>query len=235
MRFLDDAAPPHDLTYDDVFMVPRHSAVASRYDVDLATSDGTGATLPLVVANMTAIAGKRMAETVARRGGITVIPQDIPIPVVADVVAFVKARHLVFDTPIELRPDQTVAEALGLMPKRSHRAAVVVLDGRPVGVVSEADCAEVDRFAQVQQVMNPSFVRIPADTDPRVAFDALETAHAPLAVAVEGDGTLAGVLTPTGALRATLYQPAVDDRGGLRIAAAVGVNGDVAAKAAELL
>ena len=79
MRFLDDAAPPHDLTYDDVFMVPRQSGVASRYDVDLATSDGTGATLPLVVANMTAIAGKRMAETVARRGGIAVIPQDIPL------------------------------------------------------------------------------------------------------------------------------------------------------------
>ena len=86
MQFLDGATPPHDLTYDDVFMVPRSSSVASRYDVDLATDDGTGTTLPLVVANMTAIAGRRMAETVARRGGITVIPQDIPIPVVADVV-----------------------------------------------------------------------------------------------------------------------------------------------------
>ena len=235
MRFLDDAAPPHDLTYDDVFMVPRHSAVASRYDVDLSTADGTGATLPLVVANMTAIAGKRMAETVARRGGLAVIPQDIPIPVVADVVSFVKSRHHVFDTPIELRPDQTVAEALALMPKRSHRAAVVVDGGRPVGVVSEADCVEVDRFAQVQQVMNPSFVRIADDTDPRAAFDALDAAHAPLAVAVDADGSLAGVLTATGALRATVYQPAVDAGGGLRIAAAIGVNGDVAAKAAELL
>ena len=95
MRFLHDAAPPHDLTYDDVFMVPGRSDIASRYDVDLATSDGTGATLPLVVANMTAIAGKRMAETTARRGGLTVIPQDIPIPVVADVVSWVKQRHLV--------------------------------------------------------------------------------------------------------------------------------------------
>ena len=57
---------------------------------------------------MTAIAGKRMAETTARRGGLTVIPQDIPIPVVADVVRWVKARHLVFDTPIELDPTQTV-------------------------------------------------------------------------------------------------------------------------------
>src|SRR4051794_35083925 len=145
VRFLD-ATPGHDLTYDDVFMVPRHSAVTSRYDVDLATADGTGATLPLVVANMTAIAGKRMAETVARRGGLAVIPQDIPTDVVADVVSFVKSRHLVFDTPIELAPHQTVAEALALIPKRAHRAAVVVDGGRPVGIVSEADCTEVDRF-----------------------------------------------------------------------------------------
>lgn len=235
MRFLNDSTPANDLTYDDVFMVPRHSAIASRYDVDLSTSDGTGATLPLVVANMTAIAGKRMAETIARRGGLTVIPQDIPIPVVAEVIKFVKSRHLVFDTPIELRPDQTVSEALALMPKRSHRAAVVVDDGRPVGVVGEADCAEVDRFAQVRDVMTTGFVRLAADADPREAFDAIDAARAPLAVAVDADGALVGVLTRTGALRATLYAPAVDADGGLRIAAAIGVNGDVAAKAAELI
>ncbi len=235
MQFLHDAAPPHDLTYDDVFMVPRHSAVASRYDVDLATADGTGATLPLVVANMTAIAGKRMAETVARRGGLAVIPQDIPTPVVADVVRFVKSRHLVFDTPIELTRHQTVAEALSLIPKRSHRAAVVVEDGRPIGVVLEADCADVDRFAQVQHVMRRPAVTIEADTDPRDVFNALDVQHADLAVAVDDAGLLLGVLTRTGALRATLYSPAVDERGGLRIAAAVGVNGDVAAKAADLL
>jgi IMP dehydrogenase len=235
VQFIDDTPPQHDLTYDDVFMVPRPSAVASRYDVDLATVDGTGATLPLVVANMTAIAGKRMAETVARRGGLVVIPQDIPTSVVAQVVRYVKSRHLVFDTPIELSPDQTVAEALSLIPKRAHRAAVVVADGRPVGVVSADDCAEVDRFAQVGQIMATPAVTIAASTDPRDAFDALDRAKAPLAVAVDPDGSLVGVLTRTGALRATLYQPAVDAHGGLRVAAAVGVNGDVAAKAAELL
>jgi IMP dehydrogenase len=234
VQFLHDV-PGHDLTYDDVFMVPRHSAVASRYDVDLSTADGTGTTLPLVVANMTAIAGKRMAETVARRGGLTVIPQDIPLPVVADVVSWVKKRHHVFDTPIELRPDQTVAEALSLIPKRAHRAAVVVDDGRPVGVVSESDCVEVDRFAQVASVMNRAVVTVAADTDPREAYDAIERAKAPLAVAVSPSGALVGVLTRLGALRATLYAPARDADGGLRIAAAVGVNGDVAARAAELI
>ncbi|WP_182523415.1 GuaB1 family IMP dehydrogenase-related protein [Nocardioides dongkuii] len=235
MQFLDGATPPYDLTYDDVYMVPRHSAVASRYDVDLATSDGTGATLPIVVSNMTAIAGKRMAETVARRGGLVVIPQDIPVPVVADVVGWVKRRHLVLDTPIELAPDATVAEALALIPKRAHRVAVVVTDGCPVGVVTAEDCADVDRFAQVQQVMRPVEVVVPADIDPRKAFDALDAARAPVAVGVDDAGRLVGVLTRTGALRATLYRPAVDASGGLRIAAAVGVNGDVAEKAARLV
>lgn len=236
MRFLDDRVPAHDLTYDDVFMVPRRSSVASRYDVDLATDDGTGTTIPIVVANMTAIAGKRMAETVARRGGLVVIPQDIPAPVVADVVAFVKTRHLVLDTPIQLRPDQTVAEALSLIPKRTHRSAVVVDDQhRPVGVVLEEDCAEVDRFAQAHQVMRPVEVLVEENTEPRKAFDALDDARAAIAVGVDTDGQLVGVLTRTGALRATLYQPAVDASGSLRIAAAVGVNGDVAAKARALL
>ena len=105
VHFLDDhGVPPYDLTYDDVFMVPRHSAVASRDDVDLSTSDGTGATLPLVVANMTAVSGRRMAETVARRGGLAVIPQDIPAPVVAEVVEWVKAARPGLRHPDHPRP-----------------------------------------------------------------------------------------------------------------------------------
>ena len=99
MRFLNDVRPAHDLTYDDVFMVPRRSAVASRYDVDLSTQDATGTTIPLVVANMTAVSGRRMAETIARRGGLAVLPQDIPLDIVAEVVAWVKGRHAVFETP----------------------------------------------------------------------------------------------------------------------------------------
>jgi len=235
VRFLNDGQPSHDLTYDDVFMVPRHSTVASRYDVDLATEDGTGATLPLVVANMTAIAGKRMAETLARRGGLTVLPQDIPIPVVSDVVRWVKGRDHVFDTPIELAPHQTVAEALSLIPKRAHRAAVVVEDSKPIGVVTEEDCFEVDRFAQVRDVMSPRMIAISTSTDPREAFELLEADRARVAVAIADDGSLVGILTRVGALRATLYTPAVDPNGGLRVAAAIGVNGDVAGKAAQLL
>src|SRR3954451_17364862 len=107
MRFLDGQSPPYDLTYDDVFIVPGRSDVASRFDVDLSTADGTGTTIPVVVANMTAVAGRRMAETVPRRGGIVVIPQDLPIEAVRQTVDFVKSRDLVADTPVPLAPDDS--------------------------------------------------------------------------------------------------------------------------------
>ena len=64
MRFLT-GKPAYDLTYDDVFMAPRRSSVTSRLDVDMTSTDGLALPLPLIVANMTAVAGRRMAETVA--------------------------------------------------------------------------------------------------------------------------------------------------------------------------
>lgn len=104
MRFLDGHRPAYDLTYDDVFIVPGRSQIQSRMDVDLSTYDGSGTTIPVVVANMTAVAGRRMAETVARRGGLVVLPQDLPMDVVKGTVDFVKTRDLVVDTPVVLSP-----------------------------------------------------------------------------------------------------------------------------------
>jgi IMP dehydrogenase len=234
MRFLNGHHPPYDLTYNDVFIVPNRSDVASRFDVDLSTEDGSGTTIPVVVANMTAVAGRRMAETVARRGGLVVLPQDLPIAAVRHTVDFVKSRDLVVDTPVTLEPDDSVSDACALIHKRAHGAAVVVSDGRPVGLVTEAMCFGVDRFTRVRDVAVPDFVTAPVGTEPREVFDQLE--HAPIDVAVltGPGGTLAGVLTRRGAIRAGLYTPAVDVRGRLRIAAAMGINGDVAAKAGAL-
>ena len=227
--------PNHDLTYDDVFMVPSRSNLASRMDVDLKTSDGSGATIPLVVANMTAISGRRMAETVARRGGITVIPQDIPIPVVADVISWMKNRDVLFDTPITLEPHNTVADAASLIHKRAHGAIVVVEDNKPVGIVTEADWEGADRFTQIKQVMVKDLLVISDELDAKAAFQLLHEKNRKLAPVVDKSGKLVGILTRTGALRATLYQPALDKKGRLRIAAAVGVNGDAKEKVAGLI
>jgi IMP dehydrogenase len=235
LRLLNSEFIAHDLTYNDVFMVPARSDVGSRLSVDLTSNDGSGTTIPLVVANMTAVSGRRMAETIARRGGIAVIPQDIPVEVVSSVISYVKQRHLVFDTAITLGPGDTVGEALSLLHKRAHNAVIVVEEDKPVGVVTEADCQSVDRFSQLRDVMTRDLVTLPDTVGAQEAFNILHSRGHRLAPVVDLNGLLVGVLTRIGALRATLYQPAVDDSERLRVAVAVGVNGDVAGKAKSLL
>ena len=216
-------------------MVPSSSQIASRMDVDLSTHDGTGTTIPIVVANMTAISGRRMAETIARRGGMAVIPQDIPIEIVSDVIKWVKSRHTFFDTPVTLSPTETVADAVDLINKRAHGALIVIEDGKPVGIVTEADCERVDRFTQLQLIMSKDLVTVPDSIEPREAFEFLNSQRRKLAPVVDKNGKLVGILTRTAALRATLYQPALDGDKKLIIACAVGINGDVAAKAKALM
>ncbi|WP_219107967.1 GuaB1 family IMP dehydrogenase-related protein [Austwickia sp. TVS 96-490-7B] len=234
MEFLNGQRPSHDLTYNDVFMVPSRSSIASRLDVDLTTPDSVGTSVPIVVANMTAVSGRRMAETVARRGAIAIIPQDIADGAVEKTVRRVKNAHPVFETPIVITPHAPVAEVLALLGKRAHGAAVVVDDGHPVGIITEQDCHEVDRFSTVGEVMSHDLITLSPDVDLDAAFDELHAHRLGIAPVVDGDQLL-GVLTRRGILRSTIYTPALDPDGRLMVGAAVGINGDVAGRARTLL
>ena len=234
MRFLNDAPPPYDLTYSDVFMVPSLSAVPSRMDVDLTTPDGIGTSLPIVVANMTAVAGRRMAETVARRGGVAILPQDIPLDIVDQVVDYMQSRDTVYDTPITLPPTGTVGEALSLIHKRSHGAVIVVEGDEPVGIFTEGDAAGFDRFTQLRNVMSRDLVVVDAATPLPDIFERLSDHRISAAPVVDG-GRLVGAITRKGALRSTLYTPNCDQHGHLRVGVAIGINGHPAVKAKAVL
>src|SRR5680860_1322679 len=108
--------PSHDLTYSDVFLVPGQSSVSSRLDVSLAPEDGTGATLPIVSANMNSVTGPRLAASLARRGGLGVLPQDMHLQDLGAAIQWVKAQSVRFDTPFVFGPEATVAEALTQVP-----------------------------------------------------------------------------------------------------------------------
>lgn len=235
MQFLN-GQPNYDLTYNDVFLVPNLSSVSSRMHVDLRTPDAIGTTIPIVVSNMTAIAGRRMAETVARRGGVVVLPQDIPLDVVETVVSFVKSRHTVYDTPITMSGHDTVGEALSLIHKRSHGALIVVNDEQaPIGIFTEHDAAGFDRFTQISNVMSREIFTLPEGLDAQTMFERLTEARLNFAPIIADSGQLRGCITRKGALRSTIYQPAVDRNGNLLIAVAVGVNADPATRAKALV
>ena len=234
MKFLGDL-PAHDLTYNDVFMVPSMSEVGSRLDVDLTTPDRVGTTIPIAVANMTAVAGRRMAETVARRGGVAVMPQDIPLDVLRLVTDFVKSRHTVYDTPITLGPTATVGEALSLIHKRSHGAVIVVDNGAPLGIFTEHDAVGFDRFTQLSNVMSRDMVTLPAGDSIDLLFDKLTEHRLSFAPVIDRGGSLVGCITRKGALRSSIYRPAVDSNGQLMISGAVGINGEPGARAKSLV
>lgn len=234
MRFLHET-PAHDLTYSDVFMVPSMSGVGSRQQVDLTTPDGLGTTIPVVVSNMTAIAGRRMAETVARRGGMVVLPQDIPLDVVETVVRFVKSRHRIFETPITMSSHDTVGEALSLIFKRAHGAVIVLDDdGRPAGIFTEHDATGFDRFTQLSNVMNREIISLSDMLSPEELFDELTEKRLTFAPVIGADGVLIGCVTRKGSLRSTIYTPAVDAQGQLMISVAVGINAEPAVRAKAL-
>jgi IMP dehydrogenase len=235
MRFLQQP-PAYDLTYNDVFMVPSLSQVPSRFDVDLTTPDAIGTSLPIVVSNMTAVAGRRMAETVARRGGLVVLPQDIPLDIIKMVVDHVKSRHHIFETPITLGPEDTVGEALSLIYKRSHGAVVVVgPDNQPLGIFTEHDAAGFDRFTQLKNVMNLDMVCFNDSMSVVDMHDALVDQRLSFAPVIDSTGALIGAITRKGALRSTIYAPALDSQGRLLSSVAVGINADPAGRAKALV
>ena len=234
MRFLGER-PPHDLTYSDVFLVPSRSAVTSRLDVDLTTGDGTGATIPIVAANMNSVTGPRLAATLARRGGLGVLPQDLPLPELEAAILWVKEQPIAWDTPLVLASSATVAEALALLPAAEGHGIVLRDGAHEAGAVPATRLATALLDARLGDLVHGAIPALDADEvdGPRAAFDRMAEAGVDFAL-VEHHGRVIGTTSPRSALRGTLYQPALDAQGRLRVAAAVGINGDVAAKARAL-
>jgi IMP dehydrogenase len=83
--------------------------------------------------------------------------------------------------------------------------------------------------------MSRKLLTLPDDISPEEAFNRLVGGHHKLAPVIDDQGRLVGILTRNAALRATLYEPAVDKAGQLRIGAAIGVTGDAAGRADKLL
>ncbi len=235
------ALPTVDLTYSDVFLVPRRSAVSSRLQVDLAPQDGTAATLPLVASNMNSVTGPRLAAVLARRGGIGVLPQDMPLQDLDAAIREVKSQPVLWDTPLVLPPEASVSDALRLFPAVAGHGIVVATGrvpydvGRILGILPATRLATALPDAQLGDLVHSGTPSLDADDigSERHAFDVITDAGVEM-MTVTHHGHLVGTLSARSALRSTLYRPALDAHGRLVVAAAIGINGDVAAKARAL-
>jgi IMP dehydrogenase len=237
MRFLH---PAHDeeleLSLEDVFLVPRRYDGTSRLEVSLAPADFAGSSHPVVSSNMNGVTGKRMAETMARFGGLGVLPQDMDLRTVERIIGHIKAADARYDTALAVSPAATLREVLGIIRKRSHDLVVVVDEGnKPLGIVTSADLRDRDQYTPVSRVMAHEMVTVQAGASNRDAFVLMEKARVKAAPVLDGQGKLKGVLTRDDAVRLELLHPALDGKGRLQVACAVGISGEAPQTAKRLV
>lgn len=223
-----------ELATDDVFLNPRYFEGSSRLDTDLTPPDFPGGSHPIVSANMNAVTGKRMAETMARFGGLGVLPQDMAIETATRIISHIKAADPRYDTPLSVSPSATLRDVQGIIRKRSHDLVVVVDDERrPIGILTQGNL-DSDQYTPVSALMSRKLVTFPVGVSNRDAYLTMLEAHVKAAPVLDEAGRLVGVITRDDAVRLELLRPTLDSRGELMVAAAVGISDRAAQHAARL-
>ncbi|HJL17072.1 MAG TPA: GuaB1 family IMP dehydrogenase-related protein [Sandaracinaceae bacterium LLY-WYZ-13_1] len=237
MRFIHPERDERlELALEDVFLLPNHFEGGSRLETDLTPVDFEGGSHPVVSANMNAVTGKRMAETMARFGGLGVLPQDMTLATVERIVEHLKGADPRYDTALHVSPDATLRDVEGLIRKRAHGMVVVVDDDfRPVGIVTPADLRERDQYAPVHELMQRELVTVPTGTTNRDAFFVMERERVKAVPVLDDDGALRGILTKDDAVRLELLRANVNREGTLRVAAAIGISSEAPERAATML
>jgi IMP dehydrogenase len=236
MRFLHPQRDEQlELSLEDVFLVPDYFDGTSRLEVDLTPVDFRGGSHPIVSANMNAVTGKRMAETMARFGGLGVLPQDMEMRTVERIVKHIRSADPRYDTALAVGRLATLHDVHGIIHKRSHNLVVVVDDSeRPVGIVTDANLRQQDQYTLVERLMSSEIITVRAGTPNRDAFLLMERTRVKAVPVLDGDGRLVGVLTRDDAVRMDLLSPSLDPSGKLMVACAVGISGEAPEQARRL-
>jgi IMP dehydrogenase len=229
------------LTFDDVLLVPADSAVLPG-DVETTTrlTRSISLNIPIVSAAMDTVTEARLAIALAREGGIGVIHRNLSIAdQVAEVDKVKRSESGMIVEPVTLRPDHLVSDALDLM-ERYHISGVPITDedGKLVGILTNRDLRfEEDRAQPVANLMTSGdLVTVPVGTTLEEAQSILHRHKIEKLPVVDVDGRLKGLITVKDIQKRIQYPLATkDDRGRLRVAAAVGVGPDALERAEALI
>jgi len=241
MSFLTDKIEYEGLTFDDVLLVPSYSEIMPR-DVDVSTRFTPKIQLnsPIVSAAMDTVTEAAMAMAIAREGGIGVIHKNMTIDEQSHQVVSVKrAENGMIMDPVTIHPDETVGDAHRLM-QEYRIGGIPVIDGdrKLVGIVTNRDLRfEKDESRPVAEVMTRENLITTTETaNLDKAAEILQMNKIEKLPVVDRNFRLIGLLTYKD-LTITKDRPnaSKDERGRLRVAAAVGIASDTADRIASLV
>jgi IMP dehydrogenase len=241
MSFLIDRIVTEGLTFDDVLLIPSYSEVLPR-EVDLRTQFTRNIILntPVVSAAMDTVTEYKLAIAIAREGGIGVIHKNMEIEEQAKQVISVKRAEngMIYD-PITIERDKKVADALNLMANyKIGGIPVVDKNGFLVGIVTNRDLRfEKNMERPIEEVMTrENLVTTTESTNLEKAAEILQSYKIEKLPVIDKNGKLIGLVTYKDITKAKDKPLACkDERGRLRVAAAVGISGDSMDRIDELV
>ena len=237
-----DESIPVGLTFDDVLLVPSRSEVhPNNVDITTAIARGDiGLNIPIVSAAMDTVTEAKMGIAMAQHGGIGIIHKNMPVGRQAEQVDRVKRSEsgMIVD-PVTVRPEQSVQEALDVMA-HFHISGLPVIgpEGQLKGILTNRDlrfCTEYDR--PISDFMTfKDLVTAPVGTTLEEAKALLHKNRIEKLLIVGEDGSIKGLITVKDIKKAHDYPNACKDHlGRLRVAAAIGVSGDLDDRCAALI
>ena len=213
------------LTFDDVMLTPAYSEVLpAQVDLKTRVTRGIEVNIPLVSAAMDSVTEARAAVTIAREGGIGIIHKNLPPrDQAAEVDRVKRAESGIITDPVTVGPKQSLREALAVMHDHDVSGVPVVEGDTPVGILTARDIRFEKNLDQpVSALMTTQLVTVTSGVSNDAARQLLHKHRIEKLLVVEG-GKLVGLITIKDLLQAERNPSAVkDDRGRLRVGAAIG-------------
>ncbi|MDP6541581.1 MAG: IMP dehydrogenase, partial [Phycisphaerales bacterium] len=220
------------ITFDDVLLVPRYSEVTpDKADTSTRLTRNISLNIPLISAPMDTVTESALAIALAQEGGIGIVHKNLPPEMQALEVAKVKrSENGVITDPVTLGPEDSVGKALTLMEEQNVSGFPVTLDGtgdgEVVGILTRRDMKFVDSSNQLvgEFMTSKNLVTAPVDTSLEKAESILTRARVEKLLIVDESNKLRGLITMRDIDNIRHHPLACrDERGRLRVGAAVGV------------
>jgi IMP dehydrogenase len=228
------------LTFDDVLLQPARSGVVpAQTDTRTSLTRNIALHVPIVSSPMDTVTESHLAIALAQQGGIGIIHRNMPVERQAEEVDKVKRSEsgMIVD-PITIGPEQKISDALELMKRYRISGVPVTKDGKLVGILTNRDLRFETRFdLPIAQVMTKdNLITVPVGTTLEEAEKILHRHRVEKLLVVDDQYTLKGLITVKDIQKKLKYPNAAkDDKGRLRVGAAVGSTGDFLERAQELV
>jgi IMP dehydrogenase len=228
------------LTFDDVLVVPRYSEILPK-DVSVVTHLTKKITLniPIVSAAMDTVTESKMAIAVAQAGGIGIIHKNMSLEAQVDKIREVKrSENSIIQDPYTLSSEATLEYAREYMQEKGVSGMPIINEsGKLVGIVTGRDMrSETNLSKKVKDVMTKDLITAPESCTLVQAKEILLKHKIKKLPIVNSKGILTGLVTYKDVQKEETHPHACkDERGRLRVGAAIGVGVDILARVKALI